>query len=77
MSRQNIAKVSIECELGAENRFRFVGTLVGGSSQVLATGVGGQHVELFRALLQKLALVYSVDNQMAVETDNSRIIGVP
>ena len=77
MIKQDIAKVTIECELGPGNRFRLTGTLAGSSSQVLATGAGAQDVELFRALLRKLALAYPLDDRMTVEVLDSRIIGVP
>jgi hypothetical protein len=77
MTKQDIAKVTIECDLGPSNRFRLVATLAGSSAQVLATGAAGQHVELFRALLRKLAVVYPMDNAMTVEVQKNRIIGVP
>jgi len=44
----------------------------------LATGAGGQEVDLFRALLQKLSAVYPVSDRMVVDVaEDGRIIGVP
>jgi hypothetical protein len=76
MATEKLARVSIECELGNETRFRFLGTLADGSAQVLATGAGGQNIPLFRKLLAALAEAYPAADAITVEVQNGRIVGV-
>lgn len=75
MARAKIVEINIVCELGASNRFSFSGKRASGS-EVRVTGAGGQDIALFRKLLEKLAAAYSVDDDLPVEVQNNKIVGV-
>lgn len=73
MASAKIVKVNIVCELGVSNRFSFSAKCDDGS-EVRVTGAGNQEVALFRKLLEKLAIVYPVDDYLPAEVQGNEIV---